>query len=89
MVSPAWLGQVDGVVERPVLGDHLCTNSQRSSPRDALNCHVPGFCDDRTVRSKGKLGSFLAKVSLASNGSILLVEFLLDDILFSLKQDFR
>ena len=89
MVSPAWLGEVDGLIQRPVLGDHLCSDPQRSSSGDALDCHVPGFCDDRTVSSKCKLGSFFAEVTLASNGSILFVELLLDDILFSLKQDFQ
>ena len=84
VIAPAWFWQVNCLVKRPVLGDHLSTNPKRTSSRDALNGDISFVSDDGTVSTKSQLGSLLAKVTFTSNGSVLLVELLLDDILFCL-----
>ena len=61
VVTPGWLGQVNGPVGWPMFRDELRSYPQRSRPGDSLDCHVPAVCQNWTVGTKCELGSFLAK----------------------------
>ena len=86
MVAPAGLGQVDGLVVGPVLGDQLGANPEGPGPRDALDSDVPRLCDDVAVIAECELGRLLAEVSLAADGCVLLVEAPRYNILLRLKK---
>ena len=74
MVSPAGLGQVDGLVSGPVLGDQLSADPEGPSAGDALDGDVPGLGQHVAVPTESELGRLLAEVSLAADGGVLLVQ---------------
>ena len=86
VIAPGWLGKENGPVGRPMFGDELCPDPERSRSGDSLDCHVPAVCQNWTVGTKCELGSFLAEVGLTSDRSVLLVELGSDHVLLGLRR---
>ena len=74
MVAPAGLGQVDGLVAGPVLGDELGADPEGPSAGDALDSDVPGLGEHVAGLPERELGRLLAEVALTADGCVLLVE---------------
>ena len=74
VVSPAGLGQVDGLVAGPMLGDELGANPQGPGAGDALDSDIPGLGEHVARLPERELSRLGAEVALSADGCVLLVE---------------